>query len=103
MKRPKMIRVAFIRYSRNGKVYCARCDRRDISSGDQVEVLTSDGTYLDATVVDVVFRRWGCKDTVVNLSNEVQTLVACDVDGGFSLERVTSSASRSLQCMHANI
>lgn len=67
MKRAPLIRVAFIKYSPSGKVYCARCDRTDIGVGDLVEVLARDGTYLDAEVVDVAHHRWCCKDTVVNL------------------------------------
>ena len=81
MKRASLVRVAFIKYSTCGKVYSASCDRKDIVAGDLVEVLSSNGTYLDAEVVDVAHHRWRCKDTVVNLTSEVHTSMGFDWDG----------------------
>lgn len=71
-KRNPVIRVAHVRYSPNGKIYSARCERRDIQRGSLVEVLFDGATYQDAEVVAVSFQRWQCKDVVLNLKNEVE-------------------------------
>jgi hypothetical protein len=101
MKRAPLVRVAFIKYSPCGKVYCARCERTDICVGNLVEVLSSDGAYLDAEVVDIAHHRWSCKDTVVNLASEVHTSIGLDEDGSLMLERVVSSARKSLRLVHS--
>jgi len=101
MKRAALVRVAFIKYAPGGKVYCARCDRKDIGAGDLVEVLASDGTYLDAEVVNIAHHRWSCKDTVVNLASEVHTSIGLDDDGSLLLERVENSARGHLRLVHS--
>lgn len=101
MKRAPMIRVAFIKYTPYGKVYSARCDRTDIVVGDHVELLASNGTYMDAEVVDITHQRWRCKDSIVNLASEVHTAISLDEGGGLMLERVVSSVRVPLRLVHS--
>jgi hypothetical protein len=103
MKRAALIRVAFIKYAPAGKVYCARCDRKDIGAGAVVEVLTTDGTYLDAEVVDIAHHRWSCKDTVVNLASEVHTSIGLDENGRILLERVVNLSHAHLRLVYSTL
>ena len=69
-KKQPMIRVAMVQYSPRGKAYPARCERRDIGAGDEVELVTRDGRQERVMVVDISHHRWGCGDYVRRLASE---------------------------------
>jgi hypothetical protein len=77
-KRNPLIRVAHIKYSPQGSIYSARCDRRDIEPGNEVEVLFKGDTYQRAEVVGISFERWQCRDVVLNLVSEVRWIMNPD-------------------------
>lgn len=76
MSSNRIIRVAFVKFSSNGKAYPTRCDREDIREGHEVEVLmranSADAYYMDGTVDFIEHHRWNCTCRVVNLINEVE-------------------------------
>lgn len=91
----KLVRVAFVRYSPNGKAYPARCDRRDIVVGDEVDVLmraeSDDAYYMDGVVDRIELHRWHCTCRVENLVNEVEYSF---LEDGFLDRKVISSPNR---------
>lgn len=82
MSNQKLTRVAFVRFSPNGKAYPTRCDRSDIVEGNEVEVLMrseSNGAYyMDGVVDRIEFHRWHCSCRVVNLLGEVEYTISDD-------------------------
>ena len=76
MSKNRLIRVAFVKFSPNGKAYPTRCDREDICEGDEVEVLmranSVDAYYMEGTVDSMAHHRWNCTCRVENLTNEVE-------------------------------
>ncbi|MEZ5646020.1 MAG: hypothetical protein R3E94_03250 [Burkholderiaceae bacterium] len=82
MTRAKLVRVAFVRYSPQGKVYPALCDRRDIVEGNEVEVLmraeSKDAYYMNGVVDHIEFHRWNCTCRVENLTSEVEYSITDD-------------------------
>ena len=74
------MRVAFVRYSPNGKAYPARCDRTDIVDGHEVEVLmrgqSEDAYYMEGVVERIEFQRWHCTCRVANLLSEVEYTIS---------------------------
>lgn len=76
MLNQNFVRLAFVRFSPNGKAYPTRCDRPDIVDGNEVEVLMralSDGAYyMDGVVDRIEFHRWHCTCHVVNLLSEIE-------------------------------
>lgn len=82
MSKNGLVRVAFIRFSPNGKAYPTRCDREDIREGDEVEVLmranSADAYYIDGTVDSIAHHRWNCTCRVVNLASEVEYSITGD-------------------------
>lgn len=82
MSDQKLIRVAFVRFSPNGKAYPARCDRVDILCGHEVEVLmraqSDNAYYMDGVVERVESHRWHCTCQVANLLSEVEYSISDD-------------------------
>jgi len=82
MSKNRLIRIAFIKFSANGKVYPTRCDREDIREGHEVEVLmranSDDAYYMDGTVDSITYQRWNCTCLVVNLTCEVEYSITDD-------------------------
>lgn len=82
MSKNRLIRVAFVKYSPNGKAYPTRCDREDIREGDDVEVLmranSADAYYIDGTVDSIELHCWNCTSRVVNLTSEVEYSITDD-------------------------
>lgn len=78
----RLIRVAFVKFSANGKAYRTRCDREDIREGDEVEVLmranSADAYYMDGTVDSIAYHSWNCTCRVVNLIGEVEYSITDD-------------------------
>lgn len=78
----KLVRVAFVRFSPNGKSYPARCDRRDIAEGHEVEVLmraeSEDAYYMNGVIDSIEFHRWYCTCRVENLISEVEYSISDD-------------------------
>ena len=76
MSNNRLIRVAFVKFSANGKAYPTRCDREDIREGHEVEVLmranSDDAYYIDGTIDSITHHRWNCTCRVVNLTSEVE-------------------------------
>lgn len=70
-----MQRVAFVKLTPLGKSYAMRCERRDLSVGDEVEVLMHAGSerayYDDGVITDISHHRWDCSCHVVNHVSEV--------------------------------
>lgn len=82
MGNQKLVRVAFVRYSPNGKAYPARCDRTDIVEGNEVDVLmraeSEDAYYMNGVVDRIEFHRWHCTCRVANLLSEVDYSISDD-------------------------
>lgn len=82
MAQNRLVRVAFVRFSPQGKSYPALCNRRDIVEGDQVEVLMSaesDRPYYMKGVIDhIEFHRWHCTCRVECLVSEVEYSITED-------------------------
>lgn len=76
MSKTKLIRVAFVKFSPNGKAYPTRCDREDICEGNEVEVLmranSVDAYYMEGIVDSIAHHRWNCTCRVTNLTSEVE-------------------------------
>jgi hypothetical protein len=95
-----LVRVAFVKYSPQGKVYSARCERDDLVAGDMVEVLDSDNVYKTAEIVGIDHHRWSCKDRVANRADEVEYRID-DSDEGFCLARTVKGSRPSLRLVAA--
>lgn len=82
MTRANLVRVAFVRYSPQGKSYAARCDRRDIVEGHEVEVVkwaeSDDAHYLIGVIDRIEFHRWHCTWRVENLVSDVEYSITED-------------------------
>lgn len=82
MSNNRLVRVAFVKFSPNGKAYPARCDREDIREGHEVEVLmranSADAYYIDGTVIAIAHRQWNCRSHVVNLTSEIDYSISDD-------------------------
>jgi hypothetical protein len=82
MAQNKLVRVAFVRFSPQGKSYPALCNRRDIVEGDQVAVLMSaesDRSYSMNGVIDYIeLHRWHCTCRVECLVNEIEYSITKD-------------------------
>lgn len=82
MSKNRLIRVAFVKLSPNGKAYPTRCEREDIGVGQEVEVLmranSADAYYMDGTVDSIAYHRWNCTCRVVNLTSEVEYSIKDD-------------------------
>lgn len=82
MSKNRLIRVAFVKFSANGKTYPTRCDREDIREGNEVEVLmranSADAYYMDGTVESIAHRRWNCTCRITNLTSEVEYAITDD-------------------------
>jgi hypothetical protein len=73
MSRTPVIRVAIVQYRPGGSTYTARCARRDIDVGAQVDVRSAEGDIDVAEVVAIQHERWHCtRLEVVGLVSEVE-------------------------------
>ena len=84
MTQAKLVRVAFVRYSPQGKAYPARCDRDAIVEGDEVEVLmraeSEDAYYMSGVIDRIEFHHWHCTCRVENLVSEVEYSITDDCE-----------------------
>ena len=82
MSQNPLVRVAHVKFSRNGKAYPTRCNREDIREGHDVEVLmraeSDDAYYIDGVVDSISHQRWHCTCRVANLTSEVEYSVTDD-------------------------
>lgn len=82
MAQNKLVRVAFVRFSPQGKSYPALCNRRDIVEGDQVEVLMSAESdrpyYMNGVIDHIELLRWHCSCRVECLVREVEYSITKD-------------------------
>jgi hypothetical protein len=78
MSQTKLARVAFVRFSPNGKSYPVHCERKDITEGMEVEVLmranTPDSYYMIGVVDFIEHHRWNCKSKISYPTSEINYL-----------------------------
>lgn len=95
MGKANLVRVAFVRFSLSGKSYPARCDRRDIREGDEVEVLmradSESPYYLRGIIENIQFERWTCSCRIDNLTSEIKYSFSSD---GYLDREVNLSSAR---------
>ena len=96
-----LIRVAFVKFSPQGKSYALRCNREDIDVGDNVEVLMhadSERTfYMEGVITAISRERWNCRSRVVNLISEVEY----EIDADFNIIRTIKPCNASVESMVA--
>jgi hypothetical protein len=68
-------RIAFVRFTPEGKSYAMKCDREDLIVGDEVEVLMYAGSnkeyFHSGEITSVSHDRWNCSCHVLNHVCEV--------------------------------
>jgi hypothetical protein len=78
-------RIAFVRFTQNGRAYPVNCDRSDLAQNDIVVVrlLGLDGRLKVARVDRVEFLNWHCKNTLICKRSEY----ARGEDGRYRIKR----------------
>lgn len=76
-KKP-IVRIAYVRFSPNGKSYPTKCERKDILVGSEVEVLMSadkQPQYMFGVVTSISHQRWNLSCHVSNLECEIEYII----------------------------
>lgn len=75
MGKTPLQRIAFVKFTTQGKSYAMKCDRDDLVVGDEVEVLMYTGStkayYHSGEITSVSHQRWNCSCHVLNHVCEV--------------------------------
>lgn len=75
MGKTPLQRIAFVKFTPQGKSYAMKCDRDDLVVGDEVEVLMYAGStkecYSSGEITSVSHQRWNCSCHVLNHVCEV--------------------------------
>lgn len=76
MSKKPIARIAYVKFSPEGKSYPLACVREDIEPGDEVDVCMFVGTpeafNMDGVVTSIAYERWECRSRVEYLTSEVE-------------------------------